>query len=142
MIMHGSGEVDRSQVDQKLGKRGPGSVVLRAPRDIPYKTVCVEAVEDDRELSWKACGILWFLISRPHAWKLYQDDLVRRHTDGVTGVRSGLIELEKAGYLRREVTRADGRISGRTWLVSERPLDEQGWVQLFEKMSSEINGNS
>lgn len=98
-----------------------GDNVLRVERIQNFKTVDLTATDDPR-LSWKAVGIHLFLVSRPDGWSFYEADLVQRHRDGAESLRSGLRELEDAGYLdRSEVIqdRATGRITGRRWTVRE-----------------------
>lgn len=106
--------------------------VHRVSRNQLYKTVHLKGCEDDPRLSWKAVGILWFLLSRPEDWQIYQRDLLKRHTDGLASLRTGLKELEEAGYLKRRFLRGeDGKLTGRDWLVSERPLEPGDWEEIF-----------
>jgi len=65
----------------------------------------------DPLLSWKAKGLLTYLLSKQDDWKVILTDLVRQSTDGEASVRQGLKELGAGGYLLR-VRRAD-RKSGR-----------------------------
>lgn len=52
-------------------------------------------------LSWKAKGILAYLLSRPDNWTVRLGDLVKRSPDGVHAVRGAINELKKAGHVRR-----------------------------------------
>lgn len=52
-------------------------------------------------LSWKAKGILAYLLSRPDNWTVRLGDLIKRSPDGVHAVRGAIKELQKAGHVRR-----------------------------------------
>lgn len=107
-------------------------VILRVERTANYKTICLFACDRDTRISWKAVGLLTYLLSRPDGWKFFASELEKRHTDGKNSVSSGLIELEATGYLRREVIRGErGRFQTKKWHVSEKPLTPQGWDQLW-----------
>lgn len=104
-----------------------GDVVLRVERNEKYKTISAVPFEDDTDLSWKAAGILAYLLTRPDGWKFNRADLLNRAPDGPRSLDSGLQALEELGYLNRERTRAaDGTFSGWRWTVSEAPMDSEG----------------
>jgi hypothetical protein len=74
-----------------------------------FTVVNNELVEDSR-LSWKARGLLIFILSKPDNWQVSERHLATCSSEGVTAVRAGLKELEDSGYLKRERYRAeDGR---------------------------------
>jgi len=56
----------------------------------------------DTGLSFKARGLLLYLLSLPDDWTVSADHLQRMSAkDGRDAIRTGLVELERAGYLRR-----------------------------------------
>lgn len=63
---------------------------------------------DNENLSYKALGILTYLMSKPDGWEANETDISRRHTDGASAVRSGVKELIDAGYMHRVAERDDG----------------------------------
>lgn len=79
-----------------------------------------DAVRDAR-LSWKATGLLVYIISLPDDWRLYLTDLAKRKKDGRDATRAGLAELEQAGYLSIEQVRDGGRFVETIWHVSDVP---------------------
>jgi len=91
-------------------------------RDNPYVQINKAVLEDTR-LSFKAKGIMAYLLSRPDDWIVRHKDLVNRSTDGGRAVTSGLQELKKLGYVQEVVWRSNGRIAYRETLVFERPSD-------------------
>lgn len=77
----------------------------------------------DENLSWKAKGILLYLLSRPDDWQIYETELVRHSTDGLSGLKTGIKELEKVGYIQRTRKRDDkGRLKEYEYAVYEKPI--------------------
>lgn len=54
-----------------------------------------------KDLSWKAKGILAYVLSLPDDWKINMNEIVKNATDGRDSFRSGWKELKKAGYIDR-----------------------------------------
>jgi len=65
-----------------------------------YSIICNEAALDPL-LSWKAKGILWYLLTKPDGWQCKTSDLTSQSTDGRDSVLAGLKELEQQCYLVR-----------------------------------------
>lgn len=79
-------------------------------------------VRDDR-LSWKARGIFLYLFSQSENWEFYEVEVAKHSSDGRDSLRSGLKELEKYGYIKRERTRNDkGQLMNSDWLLSDVPM--------------------
>lgn len=97
-------------------------VVRVAKRDSSYTIIDPYFLSDER-LSWKAKGLLGYLLSKPANWRVYVSDLVKRSKDGKDAVYSALKELEAAGYIERHQTRENGRITGYETVVYERPAE-------------------
>lgn len=112
-------------------------IVLRVERSSHYKTIGTYGVEIDDRLSWKAVGILVYLISRPDRWKFFVSDLEARHMDGKTSVSAGVKELEDAGYLIRRTIRLGGCFHSKKWYVSEKPLSPEEWEQIIQREESQ-----
>lgn len=86
-----------------------------------FVTVHKNFIHDDN-LSWKAKGILLYLLSRPDDWQIYESELVRHSTDGLSGLKTGIKELEKVGYIQRTRKRDDkGRLKEYEYAVYENP---------------------
>ncbi len=110
-----------------LGQRKTDSV-LRYASPRKWGTIPLAHLDDDSRLSWKACGILDYLLTRPDGWDFYLNDIITRHRDKRDSCRSGLKELKACGYLRLK-PRSEG---GWTWWVSEHPLDEDQWAAVMD----------
>lgn len=76
----------------------------------------------DSNLSWKAKGILLYLLSRPDDWQVYETEIVKHSSDGLSGLKSGIKELEEVGYIQRNRKRDDkGRLKEYEYSVYEQP---------------------
>jgi hypothetical protein len=75
----------------------------------------------DKSLSFKATGLLAFLLSLPDEWRPNSRHLAGIKTDGRDSVQAGLRELEAAGYLVRTRTRDSGGTFEWTIEVYETP---------------------
>lgn len=56
---------------------------------------------NDPSLSYKALGILTYVLSKPDGWEVNIKDLANHATDGIKAIRSGISELELNQYVRR-----------------------------------------
>lgn len=101
-----------------------GGIVRVSKRDSSYAIIDPYFLSDER-LSWKAKGLLGYLLSKPSNWRVYVSDLVKRSKDGKDAVYSALRELEAAGYIERRQTRdpETQRITGYETVVFERPVE-------------------
>lgn len=90
-------------------------------RENPYVMVNKTPIHDDR-LSWKALGLLVYLLSKPDDWSIMICDLIKQKKDGRDSVYSGLKELETAGYLSRKRERDEnGKYKKMEYIVYETP---------------------
>lgn len=101
------------------------SVVRIQNRSAPFVQIDRRALENNR-LSWKAKGILAYLLSRPDDWRVMVNDLVQRSTDGKAAIYSALVELEELGYLERALVREGNRLTGWDYTIYEEPRATSG----------------
>jgi len=74
----------------------------------------------DPRLSWKAKGLLAYIASHDKRYQLSAEQFLAEGREARDAVRSGLRELEEAGYLRRvEARDSDGRIVGTDYELTE-----------------------
>lgn len=89
---------------------------------------------EDTRLSWKAKGLLAYLLSLPCEPSPTLKALVTKSTDGKASVSAGRKELEETGYLYRIQIRDDGKFSNFEWLVFHEPKPREEierWNQVF-----------
>lgn len=60
---------------------------------------------EDVRLSYKAKGILAYLLSKPDNWKVIVGNLINYSTDGKASVYAGLKELKECGYYEKKPIR-------------------------------------
>lgn len=76
---------------------------------------------NNKKLSWKAKGILAFMLSKPDDWVFYIDELIKHATDGERSFRAGFKELGDQGYVKRKPVRKGQRIERWETIVYENP---------------------
>lgn len=82
-------------------------------------------VLNDTNLSWKAKGLFVYLWSQSDEWDFYESEVVKHSTDKIASLKSGLKELEKQGYLKRQRKRDDkGHLKENEWILSDNPMLE------------------
>ena len=98
-------------------------------RTNPYLQIDKTGIEDEN-LSWRARGMLAYLIGRPPNWEISVNQLTKASdSDGRRAVQSTLKELEQANYLIRYPYHnpETGLMDGWKSIVFETPSDCQEW---------------
>lgn len=89
-------------------------------------TVVPNYLTEDPDLSWKAKGMLVYLLGRPQNWEINIPHLATISTDGENSTRSGFAELEAAGYAHRlRHTNEAGQVT--SWSVYVRQDKNDAW---------------
>lgn len=100
-------------------------MIFRQPHRRNFVVIDNEPICDDR-LSFKAVGVLCYLLSRPDHWSTNHRQLAQTHSEGEYAVRRALVELEECGYLQRQRIRLpDGTFDWEIH-IRERPLKPGG----------------
>jgi hypothetical protein len=95
--------------------------ILRKHKAGNFTQVHNSCLEDD-DLSWKAKGLLTFLLSRPDDWEFSIKHLSGVGPDGMSSTRTAMHQLMEAGYVDRNRTRGeDGQYGGWVYHVYEQP---------------------
>lgn len=97
------------------------SNIIRVEKSGNY-VVMNRAALQDKELSWKAKGLMAYMLSMPDDWTFYMDELMKHSTDGKASFRSGFKELTDRGYVKRYPVRKGNRITHWETVVYENPL--------------------
>ncbi len=93
----------------------------RVRRD--FTTLPNDVIRDSR-LSWKALGLLTYVLSLPDDFRLRLKHLSKQKKDGRHSTRAGLRELELAGYLTIRRVRCElGKYRRVIWEVTDTPPD-------------------
>ena len=94
------------KIEREIRMEKQTMIRVRKNKENPFVMLDKRLFEDTR-LSWKAKGLLGYLLSRPDDWTIRVSDLIKRSTDGETSVYTGLKELEENGYMERVRVRDD-----------------------------------
>lgn len=101
------------------------STVFRVVKNCNYTTLSNYHFKDKR-LSWKAKGLLSTMLSLPDDWNYTIEGLSKISADGIKATNSGLLELERHGYLERKQTRnGNGHFGLAEYYVYEQPADNE-----------------
>ena len=95
--------------------------VIRVQKTKNY-TVMANYHLRDKRLSFKAKGLMSFMLSLPEEWDYTVNGLSAFATDGRDGVREALRELETAGYLRMGQSRTSGKFGKTEYIITEKPF--------------------
>ncbi|MGE1041232.1 DnaD domain-containing protein [Bacillus wiedmannii] len=112
---------------------------FRVNKDKNYTTINNTGLKDTR-LSWKAKGILAYILTLPDDWIFYMEEVTKHSKDGIASLKAGMKELKECGYVKRfPIKGEDGRISKWETIIYEVPQVEKPLVenQLVEKPSVE-----
>ena len=87
--------------------------------DGPY-TVIGNAAAQDSQISWKAKGLLIYLLSLPKDWNIRISELAAHATDGYDSTKRAMDELLAAGYIQRgqRIRKPDGKLGDYVYLVT------------------------
>jgi len=66
----------------------------------PFTRILNVSLHDER-LSFKARGLLAYMLSKPDNYRFYIEELTKHTTEGKDSIRAGLKELERLGYIKR-----------------------------------------
>jgi hypothetical protein len=92
-------------------------MIFRNPARLRFLTVSKIPLEDKR-LSWKAKGLLLYLLSKPDNWNANSIQLEGESKDGRESVLSGLKELRENGYIELHTPKTGGK----EYHISEEPI--------------------
>lgn len=121
------------------------ATIKRVKRNTPFVQIDKTALQD-KTLSWKAKGVLAYLLSLPDDWQIYLSEIKNHARDGKDATRTAVDELIKAGYItRKEAEKQVGRFAGYNYTVSDFPQRENnrvGFSATDEPQRMNRNGKS
>jgi hypothetical protein len=115
-------------------------MIVKHARPMRWTAVDRRTVNDER-LSYRARGLLVWLLDKPPDWEWNATTAAASATEGRDAVRAAMRELEAAGYLvRRKAQLSDGRWTTDTWVL-ERPEDVPSLPETDFQASAPETGN-
>jgi hypothetical protein len=97
------------------------SVYIYSKREDPFARI-PKAILDSASLSWKAKGVLSYLLSKPVDWTVNLRDIRNRATDGRDSAITAMNELRKAGFVKLERLTDEGKVTKWRYLVADQPI--------------------
>lgn len=104
------------------------STVRIKRRHNPFAQIDLAVLEDD-SISWKAKGVISYLLSKPDGWKVRISDIVKhgpktqngqaKKGNGEDAIYEALKELRLCGYADLIIKREKGVIVDKSWIVFE-----------------------
>lgn len=108
--------------------------IIRVEKNQDYTVINNTSLYDER-LSWKAKAIHVYMLSKPDDWVFYNEELVKWAKDGPDSFASGLKELTKLGYVKKERRRGtNGKFE---WVTVVYEVPQELAVPVPEKPSME-----
>ena len=102
--------------------------IFRNKKEQNYTTIDNRVIQSE-ELSWKAKGILVYLLSLPHDWDLHLSEVARHATDGKHSLKSGVKELRENGFVEYKKIKDDEGKFKHIYNVYEYPKGENPEVE-------------
>jgi hypothetical protein len=96
------------------------------------------SVFEDERLSYRAKGVLGYLLSRPNNWKFNKTDLVRRSAEGRDAVYTAIEELKELNYLHIYPNYENGKLNGWTWEYDDTPFTPESLENSTTEKQQEI----
>lgn len=95
--------------------------IIRVEKSNNFSVINNEFLRRD-DLSWKAKGIMAYLLTLPDDWKVYTDEIAKHSKDGRDGFLAGWRELKNNGYIERYPVKKAGKIVRWETVVRENPV--------------------
>lgn len=96
-----------------------GSVVTRKHLTHGFAVLPAAAI-NDATLSFRARGVLAYMLEKPDGWRFSSERMAAQGKEGRDAIRAAMKELEDAGYiLRRRVPTEDGQFTWEQWITDE-----------------------
>lgn len=91
----------------------------------------------DTRLSWKAKGLMTYLLSLPDDWIIHLSEIEKHATDGKSALRTAINELKELGYLKAEQKRENNRFAEMVYIIIENPDSPLTDFQQAENLQTE-----
>jgi hypothetical protein len=96
-------------------------MIIHGPRAERDFTVLPNRILRDDELSYRARGLLCFLLSQPPDWEISSNRLTLEFGEGRDAVRSAIRELINTGYMQLQKVQGDAGRWSTHYIVTADP---------------------
>ncbi len=95
--------------------------IIRAPRPNDGFTILRNENVRNQTLTFRARGLLAYLLSMPDNWATNSERLQSRWTEGRDAIRKSIKELEAAGYMTLHKAQNEKGQWVSNWIVTDHP---------------------
>lgn len=105
-------------------------MILRIEKHEKY-VVLDKGFLNDPKISFKAKGVLAYMLSKPDGWNFVETDIARHGKDQSLSVKTAIKELTAAGYITRGSRKrnAKGQLGAYEYIVRENPTTCENQTQ-------------
>jgi hypothetical protein len=118
------------------GKTVREATIIRRRSDDPFCRIPNKTLQDPA-LSFKAKGILAYLISKKDGWIPRVKDLINNSSDGESAITSGLVELREQNYAELQKCYKSGRIFEWRLVVADSRVFQSSGKSVTMKLDGE-----
>lgn len=112
---------------------------IRTKKERNYTTLDNTFIRDTT-LSWKAKGVMTYLLSLPDDWVVYLSEIQKHASDGRDSLRTAVAELLEKGYLVRVQNRTgEGKFGSTSYEIVESPAEKPFTEKPFTENPSAEN---
>lgn len=103
--------------------------ILRGPTEADHFTILPNRVIRDQRLSFRARGVLAYLLSMPPGWRTSSTRVARETREGRDAIRTALEELRTLGYATLDRHQNDAGQWVTEWTITDcgQPVDNEGY---------------
>lgn len=105
-------------------------------------TVIPNEIIKAKDLTWKAKGLMCYLLSLSEEWDVYKKDLANRSLDGYESMLSGWKELEDLGYIQTIRIKNKNLFNGYEYIINESRVQGFTEQRITEHENPDIISNS
>lgn len=95
--------------------------IRKSKVDANYSIIPNEILRS-KEMTWKAKGLLCYLLSMSDDWKLHKSDLANRSKDGYDSMINAWKELECLGFIETIRIKSGNLFAGYEYIVHQSPV--------------------
>lgn len=96
-----------------------GDTIIKISEKTENFSIIINEVAKRKDLSARAKGIYYYLMTLPKDWKLYKEELTTHFTEGKDAINTAFKELEKAGYITKTQLKKEGKFDGWEYKIFE-----------------------
>lgn len=112
--------------------------IIRKKQTSNYTIINNEILKRN-DISWKAKGILIYILSLPDDWVIYLEEVMEHATDGRDSFRKGWNELRDLGYVKRYPYKEKGKII--RWITEvKESVEEDKKFSITKQKVSPLTG--